>query len=134
MPGLHCSAYLHSLVKAGDKFIVFAHHRLMLDAISQLMHKLNVDHVRIDGRTPNDVRTVSTIRRICCRVRVCCTTVCVFVCWQKFVDRFQTDDNCRVAVLSLKACNAGITLTATQLVIFAELYWNPSVSACGATG
>lgn len=48
---------------------------------------------------------------------------------QKFVNRFQTDDTCRVAVLSLKACNAGITLTATQLVIFAELDWNPATLA-----
>lgn len=43
------------------------------------------------------------------------------------MDRFQQKSECRVAVLSLKACNAGITLTAAQLVLFAELDWNPSV-------
>lgn len=97
-------AYLRGVVKAGDKFIVFAHHRVMLDAITECMKELDVDHVRIDGRTANDART-------------------------KFVKRFQTEDACRVAVLSLKACNAGITLTATQLVIFAELDWNPATLA-----
>lgn len=97
-------AYLRTLIADGEKFIVFAHHRVMLDAISACMTQLDVDHMRIDGRTPNGVRT-------------------------KSVQRFQTDETCRVAVLSLKACNAGITLTATQLVIFAELDWNPSTLA-----
>lgn len=47
---------------------------------------------------------------------------------QQLVDKFQTKESCRAAVLSLKACSAGITLTAAQLVVFAELDWNPSVS------
>lgn len=44
------------------------------------------------------------------------------------MNRFQTSDSCKVALLSLRACNAGITLTAAQLLVFAELDWNPSVS------
>lgn len=42
-------------------------------------------------------------------------------------DQFQTNDMYRVAVLSICATNSGLTLTAANLVIFAELYWNPGV-------
>lgn len=49
--------------------------------------------------------------------------------FQSLVEKFQTNDSCRCAVLSITAANAGITLTAAQLVIFAELHWNPGVSA-----
>lgn len=31
----------------------------MLDAIEECVSELNVDHIRIDGSTQNDVRTVS---------------------------------------------------------------------------
>lgn len=44
-----------------------------------------------------------------------------------YVDSFQKDEKILVAVLSIMAANAGITLTASSLVIFAELSWNPGV-------
>lgn len=43
------------------------------------------------------------------------------------VQKFQNRDDMKVAVLSITAANTGITLTSAQLVIFAELYWNPGV-------
>uniref|UniRef100_A0A182PAQ0 SWI/SNF-related matrix-associated actin-dependent regulator of chromatin subfamily A-like protein 1 n=1 Tax=Anopheles epiroticus TaxID=199890 RepID=A0A182PAQ0_9DIPT len=97
-------AYLKEVVKENKKFIVFAHHRSMLDAIEKSLSKQKVDFIRIDGTTRSDLRGA-------------------------LVERFQTKANCRAAVLSLKACNAGITLTAAQLVLFAELDWNPSTLA-----
>ena len=41
------------------------------------------------------------------------------------MDKFQTQDRVRVAVLSITAASCGITLTAANLVVFAELFWNP---------
>ncbi|EAA12838.4 SWI/SNF-related matrix-associated actin-dependent regulator of chromatin subfamily A-like protein 1 [Anopheles arabiensis] len=97
-------AYLKEVVKENKKFIVFAHHHVMLDAIEKSLSKQNVDFIRIDGSTRSDLRGA-------------------------LVERFQSKATCRAAVLSLKACNAGITLTAAHLVLFAELDWNPSTLA-----
>lgn len=44
-------------------------------------------------------------------------------------DKFQNEEKWKVAVLSLKAANTGLTLTAAQVVVFAELFWNPGVSS-----
>ena len=41
---------------------MFAHHQIMLNAISDCLLKLNVDFIRIDGTTKNDTRTVSRVR------------------------------------------------------------------------
>lgn len=43
-------------------------------------------------------------------------------------DKFQFEDKWMVAVLSIRAANTGLTLTAAQVVVFAELFWNPGVS------
>jgi SWI/SNF-related matrix-associated actin-dependent regulator 1 of chromatin subfamily A len=96
-----CS-YILQVLKAKQKFLVFAHHQKMLDAISDVLVKKDVKFIRIDGNTGSEQR-------------------------KYFVDKFQYSDDCLVAVLSITAANAGITLTAAQLVLFAELHWNPSV-------
>lgn len=43
------------------------------------------------------------------------------------IDNFQNCVDYIAAVLSITAANAGITLTAARLVVFAELFWNPGV-------
>ncbi|KAH8327819.1 hypothetical protein KR067_000830 [Drosophila pandora] len=97
-------AYLKTLVKEKMKFIIFAHHRVMMDAISDCLAELKVHYIRIDGQTRSDLRA-------------------------DFVDTFQKNSSCKVALLSLKACNSGITLTAAEMILFAELDWNPSTLA-----
>lgn len=97
-------AYLKDLLKTPMlKFLVFAHHRIMLEAIADFMYKQGVECIKIDGTTRHDVR-------------------------DKNVHKFQNDTKCRVAILSIQACSAGITLTAAKMVVFAELTWTPSVS------
>jgi len=45
----------------------------------------------------------------------------------KIVDDFQTTDNSKLMLLSLKAGNAGITLTKANYVYHFDLWWNPAV-------
>ncbi|KAK7869180.1 hypothetical protein R5R35_006630 [Gryllus longicercus] len=94
--------YLNDQLESGKKFIIFAHHKVVIDNICETISKKNVDFIRIDGSTTS-----------LCRKQMC--------------EKFQLNEKCLVAVLSITAANAGITLTAAQLVIFAELFWNPGI-------
>uniref|UniRef100_A0A182K0M5 SWI/SNF-related matrix-associated actin-dependent regulator of chromatin subfamily A-like protein 1 n=1 Tax=Anopheles christyi TaxID=43041 RepID=A0A182K0M5_9DIPT len=49
-------AYLKEVVKEKKKFIVFAHHHSMLNAIEKSLSKQKVDFIRIDGSTRSDLR------------------------------------------------------------------------------
>ncbi|XP_059617223.1 SWI/SNF-related matrix-associated actin-dependent regulator of chromatin subfamily A-like protein 1 [Phlebotomus argentipes] len=100
-----CS-YVKSVMKEKKKVVIFAYHHVMLDGLSECLRDFKIDFIRIDGETKAELRS-------------------------SMVNMFQTKPHYRVALLSLKACNAGITLTAAQLVLFAELYWNPSTLAQG---
>lgn len=71
------SSYLKGLLKDKQKFIVFAYHQVMLNSISASLEKLCVDYIRIDGSTRKELRST-------------------------YIDRFQSQDKCKVAVLSLK--------------------------------
>jgi SWI/SNF-related matrix-associated actin-dependent regulator 1 of chromatin subfamily A len=80
------------------KVIVFAHHQTLVGALDEAF---TGQCIRIDGGVPADER-------------------------QALVDRFQTVDSCRVAVLSTHAAGVGLTLTAANIVVFAEADWNPA--------
>jgi SWI/SNF-related matrix-associated actin-dependent regulator of chromatin subfamily A-like protein 1 len=83
------------MVEQGLKFIVFCYHKLLLDEVESVCNSF----IRIDGDTPQKKR-------------------------QDLVDRFQNGD-AQVAVLSLLAASTGLTLTASSIVLFAELYFVP---------
>ncbi|KAJ4721866.1 SWI/SNF-related matrix-associated actin-dependent regulator of chromatin subfamily A-like protein 1 [Melia azedarach] len=92
--------YLETIIEAGCKFLIFAHHQPMLHAIHQFFLKKKVRCIRIDGGTPAASR-------------------------QALVTDFQEKDDIKAAVLSIKAGGVGLTLTAASTVIFAELSWTP---------
>ncbi|KAK4874248.1 hypothetical protein RN001_013608 [Aquatica leii] len=96
-----CSFVLQTL-ELRQKFIVFAHHQKMLDAIEKVISKKKLKFIRIDGNTSSTQR-------------------------KYLIDKFQVNDDYLCALLSITAANAGITLTAAKLVVFAELHWNPSI-------
>ncbi|XP_021145955.2 SWI/SNF-related matrix-associated actin-dependent regulator of chromatin subfamily A-like protein 1 isoform X1 [Columba livia] len=93
---------LELLERGNDKFLVFAHHKIVLDAIVAELEKKRVEYIRIDGSTPSAER-------------------------QSLCQKFQFSEKQIVALLSLTAANMGLTLSAADLVVFAELFWNPGV-------
>uniref|UniRef100_A0A4W4GZY6 SWI/SNF-related matrix-associated actin-dependent regulator of chromatin subfamily A-like protein 1 n=1 Tax=Electrophorus electricus TaxID=8005 RepID=A0A4W4GZY6_ELEEL len=95
--------YMSDMLECGrDKFLVFAHHKRVLDSITKHLSDKTVGYIRVDGSTPSAER-------------------------QQLCERFQFSPQCRVAVLSIMAANMGLTLHAADLVVFAELFWNPGI-------
>ena len=45
------------------------------------------------------------------------------------VERFQTDPDCRLFLVSLKAGGLGLNLTAAEYVFLLDPWWNPAVEA-----
>ncbi|KAG7464161.1 hypothetical protein MATL_G00184420 [Megalops atlanticus] len=95
--------YIMELLECGrEKFLLFAHHKLVLDAVTAELQEKGIGHIRIDGATPSAER-------------------------QALCSRFQLSEKSCVAVLSITAANMGLTLHSARLVVFAELFWNPGV-------
>jgi SWI/SNF-related matrix-associated actin-dependent regulator 1 of chromatin subfamily A len=46
---------------------------------------------------------------------------------QALVHKFEENDNCTVAILSLLAASQGLTLVSASTVVFAELHWTPGI-------
>ena len=96
--------YIEELIEAGIKFLIFGHHVNVLNAIEDFVshHKLLPSYIRIDGSTPAPKR-------------------------KDYVNQFQTDPDCKIAILSITAAGTGLTLTAASHVVMAELHWTPAV-------
>ncbi|XP_076287420.1 SWI/SNF-related matrix-associated actin-dependent regulator of chromatin subfamily A-like protein 1 [Lasioglossum baleicum] len=94
--------YVSKLFKDKRKCLIFAHHQHILNAVCEVAESMDIKYMRIDGNTKPEQR-------------------------KHQVDEFQNCEDILAAVLSITAANAGITLTAAQLVVFVELFWNPGV-------
>ncbi|XP_052048386.1 SWI/SNF-related matrix-associated actin-dependent regulator of chromatin subfamily A-like protein 1 isoform X2 [Apodemus sylvaticus] len=95
--------YVLDLLESGrEKFLVYAHHKVVLDAVAKELGRKNVLYIRIDGSTP------SADREALCQ-------------------QFQLAKGHTVALLSITAANMGLTFSSADLVVFAELFWNPGV-------
>lgn len=94
----HVVEHLRNALEGG-KVVVFAHHR---DVVAGIMAELENEYgaVKVTGEDSMQDR-------------------------QAAVDRFQSDDSCRLFVGNIQAAGVGITLTAASHVVFAELDWVP---------
>jgi SWI/SNF-related matrix-associated actin-dependent regulator 1 of chromatin subfamily A len=98
----HVVEHVRECLENVDKVIVFVHHHDVTDGIAKAfgcenpLAPLGCPSIAIvDGRTPPDKRMSE-------------------------VDRFQHDPGCRIFIGSIHAAGVGLTLTASQLVVFAE--------------
>eukprot|EP00930_Biecheleria_cincta_P023313 TRINITY_DN16867_c0_g2_i2.p1 TRINITY_DN16867_c0_g2~~TRINITY_DN16867_c0_g2_i2.p1 ORF type:complete len:926 (-),score=144.06 TRINITY_DN16867_c0_g2_i2:153-2930(-) len=94
--------YVEDLINGGCKFLVFAHHLVMLDALEAAAVRCKVQYIRIDGGVNSHERT----RRVA---------------------EFQSNEKVQIAILAIQAAGVGLTLTAASTVVFAELHWTPGV-------
>lgn len=100
--------FVSTLLDNGCKFLLFAYHLSVLDAVEQLLVKRQrterqcLGYIRIDGGVDPTQR-------------------------HNLVNQFQSSEAFRVALLSISAGGHGLTLTAANAVVFAELMWTPSL-------
>jgi SWI/SNF-related matrix-associated actin-dependent regulator 1 of chromatin subfamily A len=90
--------HTHKALEQTDKLLLFGHHQQVLQAFTKEFGDMAVT---LTGQTSTRLR-------------------------QGLVDRFQTKDDCRVFIGSIRAAGVGLTLTAASLVLFAEFDLCPS--------
>lgn len=89
--------WIENFLESGEKLVVFATHKTIIRKLAE-----HFSAPAITGETPIDRR-------------------------QEYVDRFQTDDACRLIILNIQAGGVGLTLTAASNVAFLELGWTPAL-------
>lgn len=87
----------HFLEESGEKLILFAIHRKMIEALDR---RVQGGHVVVHGGIGAKARHAA-------------------------VERFEQDPECKVLIGNLQAAGVGINATAASTVAFAELWWRP---------
>jgi superfamily II DNA or RNA helicase len=90
------------VVQEGHKALVFSQFTSFLAIVRDRLEKEGITYEYLDGRTRNRAAKV---------------------------ERFQTDVNCPVFLISLKAGGLGLNLTAAEYVYLLDPWWNPAVEA-----
>lgn len=98
-----CMNLIEQIRETGEKTIVFSQWTLLLDLIEVAMHHSGMDKpVRYDG-------SMSATNR------------------NHAAHRFREKDDVKVMLVSLRAGNAGLNLTAASRVIIMDPFWNPYI-------
>ncbi len=95
-------AQLEEVLEEGHKVLIFSQFVSLLTILRGFLDRRGITYEYLDGRT---------------RQR------------KKRIERFQTDDDCRLFLISLKAGGLGLNLTAADYVYILDPWWNPAVEA-----
>ena len=90
------------VVEEGHKVLVFSQFTSFLAIVRERLEQVNLTYEYLDGRTRNRAAKV---------------------------ERFQTDPDCPIFLVSLKAGGLGLNLTAAEYVYLLDPWWNPAVEA-----
>jgi SNF2 family DNA or RNA helicase len=93
---------LTEAIEEGHKTLVFSQFTSLLGLLRARLDKASMAYEYLDGRTRDR---------------------------QSKVGRFQTDPECRLFLISLKAGGVGLNLTAAEYVFLLDPWWNPAVEA-----
>jgi superfamily II DNA or RNA helicase len=93
---------LEEVVAEGHKALVFSQFTSLLDLVRERLDAAGTVYEYLDGKTRDR---------------------------QARVDRFQTDPDCSIFLISLKAGGNGLNLTAAEYVFILDPWWNPAVEA-----
>ena len=93
---------LAEVSEEGHKTLVFSQFTSLLSIVRKRLDERGVVYEYLDGKTRDR---------------------------QQHVDRFQTDPDCKLFLISLKAGGLGLNLTAAQYVFLLDPWWNPAVEA-----
>ena len=93
---------LDEVLAEGHKALVFSQFTSLLAIVREHLDRRGVVYEYLDGRT---------VKR------------------QAKVERFQSDPDCRLFLISLKAGGQGLNLTAADYVFILDPWWNPAVEA-----
>jgi SNF2 family DNA or RNA helicase len=93
---------LDELLAEGHKALIFSQFTSLLAIVKKHLDKKKITYEYLDGQSRNR---------------------------EKLVHRFQTDANCPLFLISLKAGGKGLNLTAADYVFILDPWWNPAVEA-----
>ena len=93
---------ISEVVEEGHKVLVFSQFTSLLAIVRERLNQEGIIYEYLDGKTRNRAARV---------------------------DRFQTDPECPVFLISLKAGGLGLNLTAAEYVYLLDPWWNPAVEA-----
>ena len=93
---------LEEVMEGGHKALVFSQFTSLLSIVRGHLDKKNVTYEYLDGKTKDR---------------------------QAAVERFQSDDECKLFLVSLKAGGVGLNLTAAEYVFLLDPWWNPAVES-----
>ena len=93
---------LLEVTEDGHKALIFSQFTQFLAIVRKKLDKAGLVYEYLDGRTRDR---------------------------QQRVDHFQTDPNCKLFLISLKAGGLGLNLTAADYVFLLDPWWNPAVEA-----